>query len=222
MMYFEKSQPAPACLALEKEKAYGDYKCGDVLSRIQSDFRNKCYICESKEPVTINVEHFVPHEGDKALKFSWDNLFWACGHCNNIKSNRFKDIINCTDLNERIEDRIEVYMRPFPKETVSVQALDTDPSTIATVSLLEAVYNGTTKLKTIESANLRSCILAEIRDFQRYLTDYYEDGFTPEDKALFLSNIKRHLSRSANFTSFKRNIVLGNEVMRKDFEQYFD
>nr|VFJ73508.1 MAG: hypothetical protein BECKFW1821C_GA0114237_105211 [Candidatus Kentron sp. FW] len=31
MVYLEKSQPAPACLAVEKAKANGDYKCGDVL-----------------------------------------------------------------------------------------------------------------------------------------------------------------------------------------------
>lgn len=75
MVYIEKSQPAPKCLDKEKNKANGDYRCASVLDRIKNDFRNKCYICEYKEPVSINIEHFRPHKGDKNLKFDWNNLF---------------------------------------------------------------------------------------------------------------------------------------------------
>jgi uncharacterized protein (TIGR02646 family) len=222
MVYLEKTQPSPACLNTEKAKVSGDYKCGEVLERIKTDFKNKCYICEFKEPVTINIEHFRPHKGDVGLKFDWNNLFWSCGHCNNIKSDDFVDLINCTDLNEDIENRVKVSINPFPKEKVIIEALDNNPSTITTVTLLNAVYNGTTKLKTIEASNLRNSILIEIKDFQKYLFNYFEDGFVAEDKALFLANIRRHLSRSSNFTAFKRSIIRGNEVMKEEFEKYFD
>jgi uncharacterized protein (TIGR02646 family) len=222
MVYFEKSQPAPACLDTEKTKASGDYKCGEVLETIKTDFKNKCYICEFKEPTTINVEHFRPHKGDVDLKFNWNNLFWSCGHCNNIKSDKFTDLIDCTDLAEDIENRVKVYIKPFPKEKVIIEPLDTKPSTITTANLLNAVYNGTTELKTIESSNLRNSILGEIKEFQKYLFLYFEDGFTDDDKALFLANIKKHLSKSANFTAFKRTIIRQNEVMKDEFEQYFD
>ncbi|QHI35824.1 hypothetical protein IMCC3317_11720 [Kordia antarctica] len=222
MVYFEKSQPAPVCLETEKAKASGDYKCGVVLETIKTDFKNKCYICEFKEPTTINVEHFRPHKGDMDLKFNWNNLFWSCGHCNNIKSDRYINLIDCTNIAEDIENRVKVYIKPFPKEKVIVEALDTNPSTTTTVNLLNDVYNGTTKLKTIESSNLRNNILTEIKDFQKYLFQYFEDGFAEDDKALFLANIRRHLSKSSNFTSFKRSIIRGNEVMKDEFEQYFD
>ena len=86
MLYFEKSQPAPDCLEQEKLKKNGDYKCGDVLDRLKADFKNKCYICERSKPQSINVEHFRPHCGDRDLKFSWNNLFWACSHCNNTNA----------------------------------------------------------------------------------------------------------------------------------------
>ncbi|NOQ63748.1 MAG: HNH endonuclease, partial [Methyloprofundus sp.] len=75
MLYFEKSQPAPTCLIAEQGKASGDYKCGEVLERLKADFKNKCYLCEKQSPSAINVEHLVSHQGNKALKFSWDNLF---------------------------------------------------------------------------------------------------------------------------------------------------
>ena len=61
MVYFEKSQPAPDCLEIEKAKVNGDYKCANVIERIKNDFKNKCYICEYKEPVAINIEHFRSH-----------------------------------------------------------------------------------------------------------------------------------------------------------------
>jgi hypothetical protein len=222
MVYFEKTQPAPLFLDIEKAKANGDYKCSNVLDAIKIDFKNKCYICENKEPITINVEHFRPHKGNKDLKFDWNNLFWSCGHCNNIKSDDYIDLINCTDLAENIENRVKIYIRPFPKEKVIIEAIDHNPSTITTANLLNAVYNGTTKLKTIESSNLRNSILAEIKDFQKYLFLYFEDGYTEEDKNLFLAHIKKHLSKSSNFTAFKRTIIRENEVMKSEFEQYFD
>jgi uncharacterized protein (TIGR02646 family) len=222
MVHFEKSQPAPECLETEKVKASGDYKCGDVLERIKTDFKNKCYICGYKEPVTINVEHFRPHKGNNDLKFRWENLFWSCSHCNNSKLDNYDDIIDCTNQDEDIENRLKITMKPFPKETVTIEPLDQNQSTLSTVELLNAVFNGTTKLKTIEASNLRNKILEDILDFQEYLNNYYKDGFDADDKANFLAHIKRHLKKSSNFTAFKRSIIRENEVMNADFEQYFD
>ncbi|HEY5125388.1 MAG TPA: HNH endonuclease, partial [Ignavibacteria bacterium] len=107
MVYLEKSQPAPDCLEIEKAKANGNYRSAEVLNRLKNDFKNKCYICEYKEPVTINVEHFRPHKGNKDLEFDWNNLFWACGHCNNIKLAKFDNILNCTDLTHNIEKKLK-------------------------------------------------------------------------------------------------------------------
>lgn len=221
MVYFNKSQPAPSCLITEKAKKSGDYKCGDVLERIKNDFHNKCYICEYKEPVTINVEHFRPHKGNCELKFDWNNLFWSCGHCNNIKSDEYTDIIDCTNPDEDIENRIKISIRPFPKEKVVLEQLDTETSTSSTIKLLDSIYNGTTKLKTIESVNLRNKLLKEIKEFQSYLFDYYNDEFSDDHKEFFLIHIKKHLSNKSNFTAFKRWIIKENEVLMNDFGQYF-
>src|ERR1700709_1938149 len=109
MIYHEKSHPAPTCLATEKAKAYGDYKCGEVLERLRDDFKNKCYICEVKEPHSINVEHFKPHRGDKDLKFDWNNLFYCCGHCNNSKCDKaeYDEILDCTNEDDNVDTKIK-------------------------------------------------------------------------------------------------------------------
>ncbi len=102
MLFFAKSQPAPECLAHERTKPSGDYKCGDVLTRLQDDFKHKCYICEA-QPTSINVEHFRPHKGDRDLMFDWNNLYWACTHCNNTKLAKYTDILDCTTDLKQLE-----------------------------------------------------------------------------------------------------------------------
>ena len=35
MVFFQKSQPAPACLAIEKSRKSDKYNCGNVLDRLK-------------------------------------------------------------------------------------------------------------------------------------------------------------------------------------------
>ncbi len=220
MLLFEKSQPAPACLEIEKSKVSGDYKCGNVLTRLKDDFCNKCYICEYKEPETINVEHFIPHKGNIHLKFCWNNLFWSCAHCNNIKLGKYDNILDCTDPDEMIEDKLKYIFKPFPFELVDIEALEDNFKTRNTKELLLKVYNGTTPLKMIESSNLRNKLLEEIKSFQENLIDYFKDTTDAEGKEYLLFKIKGHLHPASNFTAFKRWIIKGNEILLKEFGQY--
>ncbi len=221
MVYFEKTQPAPDCLSVEKAKANGNYKCGKVLERLETDFKNKCYICEYKEPTSINIEHFKPHKENKDLKFDWNNLFLSCSHCNNTKSDNYTNILNCTDKNHNVDRKLRYYMSPYPKEKVIIEAREQSAEVLETKKLLEAVYNGTTELKTIESANLREKLLRDIRDFQKCLIDYYSVN-TEEMKHYLRLKVIDHLNSSSNFTAFKRWIILDNETRKRDFEKYFD
>jgi len=220
VLYFEKSQPAPNCLATEKSKVSGDYKCGCVLDRTKNDFHNKCYICEDANPHAINIEHFRPHKGNIDLKFAWENLFWSCAHCNNIKLDRFDNILDCTRKVDAIESKIEYIFKPFPFEKVTVNPLNPDVATKSTAELIENVFNGTTKLKTIESANLRNKLLEEIQNFQSCLIEYFKSTCDEEDKKYFKRKIKSHLHIASSFTSFKRWIIKENPVLSEEFSDY--
>src|SRR5690606_24284124 len=171
MLYYPKSQPAPASLEAEKLKSNGSYNQADVLARISNDFKNKCYICGAKS-TTFNVEHFIPHRGDLDLKFSWENLFWACGHCNNTKLARFDNILNCTDPSDHCEERIKYIFKGFANEKPRIEPLDSDPRTLQTVELIRAVYEGTTIHKEIESSNIKNEILHDFTDFQKNINFY--------------------------------------------------
>ncbi|WP_343693191.1 hypothetical protein [Chitinophaga sp.] len=222
MIFSAKSQPPPPSLATEKKKASGSYRCDDVLDTIKKDFYNKCYICEQSEPITINIEHFVPHRGNHDLKFEWANLYYACGHCNNTKLARpmFDDILDVTNANHEADKKVRYHINPYPKENAEFQPMENTEIVNNTVVLLDAVYNGTTTLKTIEAANLRSLLLKEIRLFQGLLFDYYDETYTAEEKESIKNKIIRHLRPASNFTAFKRWVIRDNENIRADFDDY--
>lgn len=219
MLYFEKSQPAPECLAVEKEKNNGSYRCGCVVERLEVDFKGKCYICGRSSLCSINVEHFLPHRGNKALKFSWDNLFYCCGHCNNVKGDyeKFDNILNCTDQNDDVENKILSLFDPFPFEEVNIIALSQDDKTLRTVGLIRDVFNGETSIKTIESASMRDQLLNEMVDFVIDLRGYSKYKHNHKVRQNYLDNIEAHLDKSSNFSSFKRSMVKKKESLMANF-----
>lgn len=99
MVKVERTFPAPASLAKEAEKKSGSYSEKDVMEQLRHDFNDKCYICEIKGLQDPQVEHLLPHKNGKYhdRKFDWNNLFWSCGHCNNVKNQEKYDagIIDC-------------------------------------------------------------------------------------------------------------------------------
>ncbi|MGF3104076.1 HNH endonuclease [Rossellomorea sp. DUT-2] len=222
MIYFKKSMPAPSSLITEKNKASStNYRLEDVITRIRTDFKNKCYLCEYKAPTTVNVEHFIPHRNDRKLMFKWENLFYACGHCNNLKSDKFDNIIDCTNYSERVEERIYLKMDPYPFKEVEVKELDDDEKTISTVKLLNLIYNGSTPLKTVEAENIRKNLLKEIIEFQKLLVKYSALDEDDDELDSIKLSIHRHLKDSSAFTAFKRWIIKDIPHLRKEFYHLF-
>ena len=219
MIYFEKSQPAPICLEQEK-----NYRCSGVLQQLRVDFKNKCYICESKRITTLNVEHFKAHRGDNLLKLDWNNLFWSCGHCNNTKElkSEYDNILNCTKVNDAIEDKINHrYPGAAPFAFVEISVNDKSEKTINTQALLLAIYNGATPLKKIESESLRYNLAEEIARFLKYLRRYSQ-AYDKKEKDDYRSKIEKHLKNTSAFTAFKRQIIKDNPQLRQEFGRYFE
>ena len=220
MIYLPKSQPAPACLAEEKQKKSGTYRCEGVLERLKKDFHNKCYLCERKAPGSINIEHLRPHKQNRDRMFDWNNLFFACAHCNNVKLDAFSDILDCTRVKD-IEDRIVLHMSPWAKESVSVEARTDDESTKSTVHLLNAIYNGAgTQNKKLQADNLRQELLDDTNDFRECINDYYDDDLDEEERELAKQRIQRHLKSYSAFTAFKRQRIRDNKHYMNDFGAY--
>jgi hypothetical protein len=125
MIFFKKSNGGSLQPMLDSAKSSDKeetYRSGEVFEAIKTDFHCKCYLCEDAEVTAPNVEHFEPHRGDPDKKYDWNNLFYACAHCNNLKQHRFWPLLNCTVEADRIWEAVEIRFSPFPKPTVEVIA----------------------------------------------------------------------------------------------------
>lgn len=210
MIHLKKSKNVPPSLAVEKQKASGTYRMDDVLNQLKTDFKNKCYICETKDLTSLNVEHFMAHEGDIDLKFDWNNLFLSCVHCNNLKSNKFNNLLNCTSEEYNVDERIKYVCMPF--RFMEIEPLDDEAKTIETVRLLQDVYNGTTPLKKLESSNLMKSVWAELNKLIDLIQEYYcsEEG---ESREYLTALLRNRLSRASAYASIKRWYVKESPVL---------
>lgn len=102
MVKIKRTFPAPLSLAVEYKKENGSYAQDDVIKQLQTDFNGKCYICEMKNLSDPQIEHLLPHKQgkDKKRKFDWENLFWACPHCNRVKNQKKYEegILDCCKI----------------------------------------------------------------------------------------------------------------------------
>lgn len=212
----EKIIKAKEVLEKEKTKVNGSYNKPEVLDALKLVFNNKCYICENKKVTSYNIEHYKPHkDSDIDLKFQWENLFLACAHCNNIKLDKYDNILDCTkvDVDEMISFR---KLGNFSwDEKIEISPLYECEMVIETVDLLNKVYNGTTAMKKLESINIKKELRNEIQKFINAINEYDEsEGSDKEDaKALII----RELRSNSPFTAFKRWIIRDNKDKLSSF-----
>jgi len=210
MVKIDKTLPAPRPITSSK-----DYQQGLVFETICKDFHCKCYLCEDR-PTSINIEHIVPHKGDKALKYKWENLFFACAHCNNIKGTKYNNVIDCTkdDPEETIRFKFEPLPRTEPE--FELKGANTAPGVVQTVELLNKIFcKPPTGMKTKEAIELCRHLYKEVKDFVREVEEYFDaiDCCANEDKCY--TYVANRLVRSAPFAAFKR--TLAREIYPDNF-----
>lgn len=225
MIHFPKTAHPEIEAELTHQKALksGTYNLDSVIEQLDLDFRRKCYICEDKVK-SIRIEHFRPQCIGLTQKFDWLNIFNACDHCNAIKSDHFRQLIDCT--NDYPDHHIIFEVEPLNPigEQVVLTQLPTSNIHNDTIDLLNAVYRGTevlahletNKRKQIESESIVEDLLEELNDFedlvQDYLTEYDNDD---------LEDIKFEVNNSSKFTAFKRWLVRNNPNYNAQISQYF-
>lgn len=212
MVKIERTPTPPASLAIESKKAYGNYTSEDVISQLKKDFHSKCYLCELKDLTDIEVEHLLPHYNRKIKErvFDWNNLFYACPHCNSIKNDRIYDekIIDCCKVDpESLLDHIyqegKVNVRPHDPTTQ-------DEKVLMTADLLENCFEKSNTGIRIFQCQERVNRLAETMNA---LYKTLEALKKPTSKQ-YLRALKGMLSREYKFSGFTRYYV------RSHIEEY--
>lgn len=212
MVKIERTPTPPASLAIECKKVHGSYASEDVISQLKKDFHSKCYLCELKDLTDIEVEHLLPHYNRKIKErvFDWNNLFYACPHCNSIKNDRIYDekIIDCCKVDpESLLDHIyqegKVNVRPHDPDTQ-------DEKVLMTADLLENCFEKSNTDIRIFQCQERVNRLAETMNA---LYKTLEALKKPTSKQ-YLRALKGMLSREYKFSGFTRYYV------RSHIEEY--
>ena len=210
MVKFERPDSSEAHVAIEslkreKRKGSGKYNTNEVNKALGLMFAHKCYLCEKKDLDNLQIEHLVPHRGNRDLMFDWENLFLSCNHCNNIKNDKFTPILDCTKVAVDKKIAFRRHSEPFMPDKLEITALEDDVETRNTVALLNEVYYGSTAQKIEEAKIIRKQLSKELNAFEECVTDYNAaDG---EDKKDLELSIMMKLKWNAPFAAFKRWLI---------------
>lgn len=203
MVKCERTYPAPSSLAKEKKKGVrGSYREPDVIEQLQHVFHGKCYICEMPELQDGVVEHLLPHHGGKDIDrmFDWDNLFWSCSHCNNLKNRAGYEggILDC--CKEDPEQHINCV---YADGEVLVRVRDSEASSRATAKLIEETFNLLTTGIRIHAANRRKAAL------RKEMTVFFEclRAYRKRKGKWNRRMVTVRLKRETAFAAFKRDYI---------------
>lgn len=200
---------APSSLALKRS-----YSGEDVLERLRCIFHDKCYICETKNPFDINVEHRISHNGDEELKYQWSNLFYVCSRCNNIKLSSYDGILDCT--NELVDVRNAIRLLPprsLGKE-VCVEQCDDIDGCRETVELLRKVYNSDhTPNKAITASVLRKKIFENYIKLCNFQLELINDDNINIDQTI--DQIKNMTTPQYQYSAFNWWIIQEDSDLKK-------
>ena len=210
MVKIERSFPAPESLAIEAMKAFGKYDKPDVIERLKKDFHNKCYICEIDNLQDPVVEHLLPHKNgmNTVRKFDWNNLFWACGHCNGVKNQQKyeENIIDCCKENPE-----EALSFRLINQSVDVRAKNAeDYKAVCTAELVREVFGLTNTGMRVYKSEMR---FQELNKEMNILYDNLEALKKNPNSKVILRKLKAILRRESRFAAFKRNYVQENREL---------
>lgn len=214
-----RASEVPASLAANQK-----YDGNDVYMALCDIFFDKCYICETKEPHDINVEHFHPHKGDVHKKFDWHNLYLACSRCNNIKLAGFDDILDCCDGEVDVFRAIRHVppITPYAK-AVQLLSMSTDPKVELSRQLLERVYNSDhTVNKKISGAFLRRKVFDQYNLLLDQINCYYDSISTDGEREISLERMQKLIHRSAPYSAFIRWCILDDTELGDLLADFMD
>lgn len=220
MFNVKKFDTSPESL---KEKKHYDGE--DVYNQLRIDFHDKCYICETPQPLSINIEHFISHKNkDENKKYDWNNLYFSCGRCNNIKGARYDDIIDCCDENMDVHKAIRLLPPRTPHASnLEISARLNDLKVHKTVELLSEVYNNSNTInKEVSAEFLRERIFQQYVSLYKYILIWYSPESFPQEKEDARERMKLFIAASSPYSAFMRNLLLDDEKLKILVEELVD
>ena len=215
MVKIERCPIPPGSLAIEAEKQRGSYSEPDVVRQLKADSNDKCYICELSELSDPEVEHLRPHY-NRRLKdrvFDWNNLFYACPHCNKVKKAEKYDekILNCCECDpETLLDQF------FIDGHVMVYNKTEDENVRMTADLIYSCFERkNTGIREAACQHRVDALAKTMSVLYRTLEKYKEN---PQSER-YQRSLNEMLNRRSKFAAFKRCYVRKHLTDYPDLEK---
>ncbi len=206
-----------------------NYRAEDVVNTLKKIFHGKCYLCERSNISDVEIEHLVPHKGDEIKKFNWNNLFYSCSRCNNIKSYTHIDIIDCSmnnyDVSKYIILECPLINNKERKVTVNSNTIPSSISIEPTIKLLYECYNNTsTAIKGISRSELIKDIQKYSFQFQKLKNDilYPTEPLTQSEINIKIEKLKAMCSPKFSYSSFWKSAIMLDEDLSDLVGNVFD
>lgn len=210
---FNVVRPTTVPASLSAKQSYREK---DVIELLDKAFHSKCYICETKEPLALNVEHFEAHKGDKEKKFDWDNLFYSCARCNNFKRHTYDDILNCTDLSVNVLGLLRHIPPLTPYSDVVIEAMDEDHKTARTAELISRIFNeDDTGNKSVVRVQLRKRVYKRYAKVLQHINTYIDEDELEDSKQRAIEHLKALMDVKQEYSAFLRWPILESPELFK-------
>lgn len=208
MIRIYKSTELPASLSRKTS-----WISEDVNAQLKKDQHGKCYLCERRIITDFQVEHLKSRTNNPDIAYKWSNLLWACSHCNQKKSDSFDDILNPIeyDVESSIFQKID-----FPNSVAVFQAKGNETKDCdILIRLLERIFNGTRRIRTIREQQLYDYAKSRITSFQEMVISWLR-GRTEESR----KSIIEELDIKSEFLGFKYWIIRSNPLLLSEFRNH--
>lgn len=198
------------CKNTDKPKTLDrSYNTDEVCKQLLVDQNDKCYLCERHLTTDYQVEHFKSRANNEGLIQKWENLFVACGYCNNKKSNKYDDILDPTFHNV---EAIIKHSNDFVNQKV-IFSSDIDSSEIlSTIGLLNILFNGKLPYRNCREQRFYDEFVQKMNFFS-YAVDEYIAGKKEE----YYPIIKELLDIHSEYLGFKYAIIHNSNLLKCDF-----
>ena len=218
MVKIERTPIPPRSLAIESQKANGNYSERDVIEQLQKDFHDKCYICELKYLTDVQVEHLRPHHNRRLKErvFDWNNLFYSCHNCNSIKNNQKYDdtILHCSTV-----DPESLLKQIYTEGNVTVQPLNdsADEKVQMTADLIQSCFEkDNTGIRTIQCEARVEQLAITMNSLYKALEQYKKDNTSRK----YLRALRGMLNREYKFAAFTRYYVRSHSVDYPELQEF--
>lgn len=218
---FNVTRGATTPISLAEKKSYTGE---DVVMSLREMFHDKCYICETKAPLSLNVEHFDAHMDNEDKKFDWNNLFFACARCNNFKRHLFNNLINCTDPKTDALRLIRHSLPALPYSIdVRIEAQNDDPRTVETAELIRKIFTeANTGNKAVTGQYLRERVFKRYAKLVKQMNKYSNQNSSSKKRKVALEKIQNLMSKEHEYSAFLRWKILDSPELLEHTASFID